>query len=160
MHVPQPDQPCAEEGIRGHGRARKRAASTAISPGDPPIMIGSLVLHIVVQPALVFPWKPISNLASLFYFLFSRSTNLQSAMTCAKLATALEVLSVPLHMWKVSTQCPAASFSATTIVRRTFYSSGAGFEDGGAQRHGGAPGVGPAVRQALQSSEWPCLQAF
>lgn len=93
-------------------------------------------------------------------FLFSRSTNLQSAMTCAKLATALEVLSVPLHTWKVSTQCPAASFSATTIVRRTFYSSGAGFEDGGAQRHGGAPGVGPAVRQALQSSEWPCLQVF
>lgn len=37
---------------------------------ETPIMIGSLVLHIVVQPALVFPWKPISNPVSLFYFCF------------------------------------------------------------------------------------------
>lgn len=99
-------------GMQGRG-----VTSTSGSSGDP-FVTGSLALCTVVQPDLGFPGKPIANTASLVYFLsflFPRSTSLQSATTCDKLATVLGVLSVPLRMWKVSTHWPADSGPAAVV---------------------------------------------
>lgn len=100
--VPRTGWPCAEEGIRDYGPSG-RGPRPHPSPPKTPVAIGSLVLYVVVHPLGAAHGNPFPIASPLYFVFVPRSTNPQSATTCAKPATALGVLSVPSHMWKVST---------------------------------------------------------
>lgn len=106
--------PC-RGGIRDYGPSGEGASPHPSLPKTP-VAIESLVLCVVARPLRASHGNPFP-VESLHFILrlFPRSTNLQSAMTCAKPATALGVPSVPLHMWKVSTRRPTGSGLAAVV---------------------------------------------
>lgn len=127
-----------------------------------------LSLHIVyIQPWASHGYP--SPTQSNFIFV-SRSTSLQSATTCARLATALGVPSAPLRTWKVSAGHPAGSACAAVVdtpgqgTRRRFLLIRVSSEGGGQGEHPGTCfrvlRVGSVAGQALWGPEGPFLQVL